>query len=87
MACECCKNARANPEHRQFIASCLWCSARRIQFLQRRLALAPSVCRDRCRAALADALHHGLNEAEVRSLAKQAAPAIEPLPEKPKGKK
>ena len=43
---------------------------RRIQYLQRTLRLAPSVTRDRCRAALADAVANGLPELEVRRMAK-----------------
>ena len=53
-----------------FADYCLHCAARRIQYLQRTLRLAPSVTRDRCRAALADAVANGLPELEIRRMAK-----------------
>ena len=46
------------------------CAARRIQFIQRRLNLAPDDKRNRCRAALADAVANGLPELEIRRMAK-----------------
>ena len=69
--CECCNEARSAPEsYRMFADYCLYCAARRIQYLQRTLRLAPSVTRDRCRAALADAVANGLPELEIRRMAK-----------------
>ena len=42
MKCECCNEARPEPEHyRLFADGCLHCAARRIQYLQRTLRLAP----------------------------------------------
>lgn len=71
--CHCCNGARDAPQHhRLFAERCLHCAARRIQFLQRTLRLAPSVTRDRCRAALADAVANGLPELEIRRMAKLA---------------
>ena len=69
--CSCCNDARPDPaSHRFFAEGCLHCAARRIQFIQRTLRLAPSVTRDRCRAALADAVANGLPELEIRRMAK-----------------
>ena len=69
--CHCCDDARPDPaSYRLFAEGCLHCAARRIQFIQRTLRLAPSVTRDRCRAALADAVANGLPELEIRRMAK-----------------
>ena len=92
--CHCCNDAREAPQHHRFFAEgCLHCAARRIQYLQRTLRLAPSVTRDRCRAALADAVANGLPELEIRRMAKlpewqlqqpaqDAQPASLPAPRK-----
>ena len=92
--CRCCNDAREAPQHHRFFAEgCLHCAARRIQFIQRTLRLAPSVTRDRCRAALADAVANGLPEQEIRAMAKKpewqlqqpaqdAQPASLPAPRK-----
>ena len=92
--CHCCNDAREAPQHHRFFAEgCLHCAARRIQYLQRTLRLAPSVTRDRCRAALADAVANGLPELEIRRMAKlpewqlqqpaqEAQPASLPAPRK-----
>ena len=91
--CHCCNDAREAPQHHRFFAEgCLHCAARRIQYLQRTLRLAPSVTRDRCRAALADAVAMGLPELEIRAMAKKpewqlqqpedAQPASLPAPRK-----
>lgn len=92
--CHCCDDARPDPEtYRLFAEGCLHCAARRIQFIQRTLRLAPSVTRDRCRAALADAMALGLPEAQIRAMAKlpewqlqqpaqEAQPASLPVPRK-----
>ena len=92
--CHCCNDAREAPQHHRFFAEgCLHCAARRIQFIQRTLRLAPSVTRDRCRAALADAVANGLPEQEIRAMAKKpewqlqqpamdAQPALSPVPRK-----
>ena len=70
--CHCCNDARPDPASCRFFAEgCLHCAARRIQYLQRTLRLAPSVTRDRCRAALADAVALGLPEQEIRAMAKR----------------
>ena len=71
--CECCNEAREAPQyHRFFAEGCLYCAARRIQYLQRTLRLGESATRDRCRAALADAVANGLPEQEIRAMAKLA---------------
>ena len=92
--CHCCNAAREAPQHhRLFAERCLHCAARRIQFIQRTLRLAPSVTRDRCRAALADAVALNLPEQEIRAMAKRpewqlqqpaqdAQPASLPTPRK-----
>ena len=92
--CHCCNDARPDPaSYRLFAEGCLHCAARRIQFIQRRLNLAPDVKRNRCRAALADAMALGLPELEIRRMAKlaewqlqqpamDAQPALSPAPRK-----
>lgn len=73
MTCRVCTEASDAPQHHRFFAEgCIHCAARRIQFIQRSLSLAPSVTRDRCRAALADAVANGLDEMEIRRMAKLA---------------
>ena len=69
--CHCCNDARPDPaSYRFFAEGCLYCAARRIQFIQRRLNLAPDDKRNRCRTALADAMANGLPELEIRRMAK-----------------
>ena len=92
--CNCCNDAREAPQHHRFFAEgCLHCAARRIQFIQRRLNLAPDVKRNRCRTALAQAMALGLPEQEIRAMAKlpewqlqqpaqDAQPASLPAPRK-----
>lgn len=71
MTCSCCQDARPNPaSYRLFADGCLHCAARRIQYLQRTLRLGESATRDRCRAALAQAMALGLPEVEIRRMAK-----------------
>ena len=70
--CRCCNDARPDPtSFRLFAEGCLHCAARRIQFIQRRLNLAPDDKRNRCRTALADAMALGLPEQEIRAMAKR----------------
>ena len=72
MTCQVCTEASDAPQHHRFFAEgCLHCAARRIQFIQRRLNLAPDVKRNRCRTALADAMALGLPEQEIRAMAKR----------------
>jgi len=92
--CHCCNDAREAPQHHRFFAEgCLHCAARRIQFIQRRLNLAPDDKRTRCRTALAQAMALGLPEQEIRAMAKKpewqlqqpaqdAQPASLPAPRK-----
>jgi tRNA(Ile)-lysidine synthase TilS/MesJ len=61
-----------------FAEGCLYCAARRIQYIQRSLNLAPDDTRNRCRAALADAMELGLPEQEIRAMAKLAAWQVAP---------
>ena len=78
--CHCCNDARDAPQHHRFFAEgCLHCAARRIQFIQRRLNLAPDDKRNRCRTALADAMALGLPEQEIRRMAKLAAWQLAPI--------
>ena len=61
MNCRVCTEASDAPQYHRFFADgCLYCAARRIQFIQRRLNLAPEATRTRCRTALADAMALGL---------------------------
>lgn len=69
--CHCCNDARPDPaSYRLFADGCLHCAARRIQFIHRRLNLAPDAIRTRCRTALAQAMELGLPEQEIRAMAK-----------------
>lgn len=80
MTCHCCNDARPDPaNYRLFADGCLHCAARRIQYIQRRLPLAPSIKAERCRSALAQALALGLPEAEIRSMAKRAEWQLAPV--------
>ena len=77
--CECCDEAREAPQqHQMFADGCLYCAARRIQYLQRTLRLGESATRDRCRAALAQAMALGLPEVEIRRMAKLPEWQVEP---------
>lgn len=78
--CHCCNDARSDPaSYRFFAEGCLHCAARRIQYIQRRLNLAPDAIRTRCRTALAQAMELGLPEAEIRSMAKRAEWQLAPV--------
>ena len=79
MTCQVCTEASDAPQHHRVFADyCLHCAARRIQFIQRRLNLAPDDKRNRCRKALADAMALGLPELEIRRMAKLAAWQVAP---------
>jgi len=79
MTCHCCNEAREAPQHHRFFAEgCLYCAARRIQFIQRTLRLGPTETRERCRTALAQAVALGLPEPEIRRMAKLAAWQLAP---------
>lgn len=79
MTCHCCNEAREAPQyHRFFAEGCLYCAARRIQFIQRTLRLGPTETRERCRTALAQAVALGLPEPEIRRMAKLAAWQLAP---------
>ena len=80
MTCTCCNEARPDPaSYRLFADGCLHCAARRIQYLQRTLRLGESATRERCRAALAQAMALGLPELEIRRLAKLAEWQLAPI--------
>ena len=58
--CHCCNDAQPDPaSFRLFAEGCLHCAARRIQYIQRRLNLAPDAIGTRCRTALAQAMALG----------------------------
>ena len=76
--CHACDQAREAPDYRLCADRCMWCTARRIQIIQRRLPLAPLVKAERCRQVLAEGLSWGLGEKQIRALAKQGATAIRP---------
>ena len=78
--CHCCNEAREAPKHHRFFADgCLYCAARRIQYLQRTLRLSETATRERCRTALAQAMALGLPELEIRRMAKLAAWQVAPI--------
>ena len=80
MTCHCCTDARPSPDtYRLFADYCLHCAARRIQYIQRRLNLSPTAKAARCRKALSDALELGLEESEIRRLAKLAEWQVQPV--------
>lgn len=86
--CHCCNDARPDPSSYRFFADgCLHCAARRIQYIQRSLNLAPDAIRTRCRTALAQAVALGLPEPEIRRMAKLAAWQLAPELEKETRKK
>jgi hypothetical protein len=77
--CHCCNDARPDPaSYRLFADGCIYCAARRIQFLQRTLRLGAEETRARCRKALAQALELGLLEKEIRAMAKLSAWQLTP---------
>ena len=77
--CTCCNEARPDPaSYRMFAEGCLYCAARRIQYIQRRLPLSLDDKRNRCRKALAQALELGLAEKEIRAMAKMSAWQLAP---------
>lgn len=80
MTCRVCTEASDAPQHHRFFAEgCIHCAARRIQFIQRRLNLAPDAIRNRCRTALAQAMELGLPEQEIRAMAKRAEWQLAPV--------
>lgn len=68
-----------------FADKCPYCAARLIQVLQRGMNLSPEIKRLRCRQALVHSLAQGLDELEIRRMAKltewQVCPAPEVQPE------
>ena len=86
--CHSCNDARPDPASYRFFADgCLYCAARRIQYLQRTLRLVPSETRERCRKALVQAMALGLPEVEIRRMAKLPEWQVEPEQEKGPRKK
>lgn len=89
MTCSTCNEARAAPEYsRLFAQGCLYCAARRIQYLQRVLFKGDKKHivdkrQERCRKALADAVADGLNGPQVRELARKAAWQLAPIESSP----
>jgi hypothetical protein len=83
MTCDDCAAAKETAgQHRQFDnRKCLWCAARLIQQIGR-LPITRDEATARRRAALADATAAGLDEQQIRELAKDKALAIAPKPEK-----
>lgn len=85
MTCSCCQDARPDPASYRFFADgCLYCAARRIQYLQRVLFNGDKKHivdkrQERCRKALADAVADGLNGPQVRELARKAAWQLAPI--------
>lgn len=79
--CECCNEARDAPhQHRLFAEGCLYCAARRIQYLQRTLRLGATNTQARCRAALHQAMALGLPEVDIRRMAKAPEWQLAPEP-------
>lgn len=88
MTCEVCTEARQAPENcRLFADYCLHCAARRIQYIQRRMNLSPTAKSARCRKALSDALALGLEELEIRRLAKLPEWQVQPVESSPAPRK
>ena len=79
MICQVCTEASDAPQHHRFFAEgCIHCAARRIQYIQRSLNLAPDAIRARCRTALAQAMELGLPEQEIRTMAKKPEWQLQP---------
>lgn len=57
---------------------CIYCAARRIQFIQRRMQIGKAEKVNRCREALQEAINWGHAEDKVRQLAKLDVWAVEP---------
>ena len=70
-----------------FADYCLYCAARRIQYLQRSLQLGVTATQTRCRTALQQAMALGLPEVDIRRMAKLAAWQLAPELEKETRKK
>lgn len=79
IGCECCNLARADKLCNYFADRCTHCAARRIQYLRRVLVLGDELLRKRCKAVIADVNEWGLDEAEVRRLAKLPDLALRPV--------
>lgn len=77
--CSCCNDPRQSEDFNYFADRCTWCQARRIQYIQRVLRLDQDTKRRRCQAVIEDVQSWGLDEAEVRRLAKLPERALQPV--------
>ena len=87
--CDCCNTYRLREGYRLCADFCPWCQARLIQFTQRLVVISKDAKVARCRVVIQRVRDWGLDEAQVRALAKAAGWAVQPAPEKTekKGKK
>lgn len=78
--CACCNDARTRPDYWQWTLHCPYCVARGIQLLQKQ-ADPPQVRSQCCRELLQRALANGLDEQQIRALAKSTERPLAPPPE------
>lgn len=77
MTCTCCNDARDKPSYRKWTLHCPFCVARGIQLTQRQID-PPQERSRRCREILEQALANGLDEQQIRALAKKAERPVDP---------
>lgn len=75
--CACCNDARARPGYQMYTLHCPYCVARGIQLTQKQTD-PPQVRSQRCRELLQRGLANGLDEQQIRALAKKPERPIAP---------
>lgn len=80
MSCACCNDARNRPGYRMYTLHCPYCVARGIQLPQKQLD-PPQERSQRCRELLQRALANGLDEQQIRALAKSTERPLAPRSE------
>ena len=73
----CCNDARTRPGYSMFTLYCPYCVARGIQLLQKQTD-PPQVRSERCRELLQRGLANGLDEQQIRALAKSTERPLAP---------
>lgn len=78
MNCACCNDARTRPGYRMFTLHCPYCVARGIQ-LTKKQTDSPQDRSRRCREHLQAAIANGLDEQQIRALAKSTERPLAPI--------
>lgn len=78
MNCACCNDARNRPGYRMYTLYCPYCVARGIQLTQKQND-PPQVRSQRCRELLQRGLANGLDEQQIRALAKSIERPLAPI--------